>query len=298
MIDSEVISNYGYGAAVLGALVEGDGVAILSGVEYSVDGSGRLAGGLTPVALGFQASLVLIIAVSNIRQSTGSRRVPPAAVAVLGVVVITASSSRAAIVALIVAVIVMIVFRARAFAKVVGALVASALVVAYLWLLEPLLLALGASQASIDTATGRFAIWDAIVTHNQHWFIGNGFASMRYADSGPDSDLFAATGYLPSENALLQALVSGGILAGVLWLAIAAVVGLRLWRARYHTKGLSVAVGVVLVANAAFSVGQSGYALAWWWLLASGSASVLALRPSASGHQTFPRQPAFKALHS
>ena len=32
MIDSEVISNYGYGAAVLGALIEGDGVAILVGI--------------------------------------------------------------------------------------------------------------------------------------------------------------------------------------------------------------------------------------------------------------------------
>ena len=32
MIDSEVISNYGYGAAVLGALIEGDGVAILAGI--------------------------------------------------------------------------------------------------------------------------------------------------------------------------------------------------------------------------------------------------------------------------
>ncbi|KTS93376.1 hypothetical protein SB14R_20860 [Pseudomonas oryzihabitans] len=32
MIDSEMISNYGYGAAVLGALVEGDGVAILAGI--------------------------------------------------------------------------------------------------------------------------------------------------------------------------------------------------------------------------------------------------------------------------
>jgi len=32
MIDSEMISNYGYGAAVIGALVEGDGVAILAGI--------------------------------------------------------------------------------------------------------------------------------------------------------------------------------------------------------------------------------------------------------------------------
>lgn len=243
---------------------------VVNGDMQTQFGNGaRLGGAISPVSVGFEATLVSVLAVARWRRREG--RWPWLSLAVAGVSVyaVYASFSRAALISFAAGVVAVLIYRRpkRIVLKVTVAAVG--LTVGYLYLADWVVGLLGRTPDSgLDSASGRYTIWEHIWVTNEHWIRGHGFAALRYL-TGPDAYLFEATARLPAENALLQAVVMGGVAAGLLWLGLF-YRGLKvLWRARTASGGMSLFFAFTLLVNAVYSNGLSGSSAGIWWLLAA-----------------------------
>jgi O-antigen ligase len=197
--------------------------------------------------------------------------------------------SRAALISFTVGIVALVAFRVRRHrvAKVVGVVVLAWW--AYQLAAERVVRFLGGNDLeSVTGASGRYEIWDQVLSVNDQWWRGWGFAALKYPD-GPDWALFAATDQRPAENALLQAVLMGGVVAGLLWLWLAWRALRILWEARDVAGGATIYLGIVLSVAATFSVGLSGVSSDCWWLMAAFSFAT-ALQKSSTADPEVPGQ--------
>ncbi|RYU13688.1 O-antigen ligase family protein [Nocardioides iriomotensis] len=231
----------------------------------------RLSGGLSAVSLGFVAAMVLGYSIHRFERG---KRALSLLVAGLALYMLYATFSRAALVSAGLGILLVIALRGRSrFVRML--VVVGGGVLAYQAAGDALLNALsGAERAGVDTLTGRVPIWQTIIDVNEHWWRGYGYAALRFDDgAGPDSGLYVATGKLPAESGLLNALVMGGVVAAGLWLWFILCVFRDLWRARREAPVAAYFL-VVLAVNAVLSNGTSGSPPVFWWVL--GALSLLA----------------------
>jgi hypothetical protein len=238
--------------------------------ETLFEGTERLTGALSAVSLGFEATMVLAIAASQLRARRG--RLVPLVIAGISVYIIYATFSRAALISLALGAALAFICGRRIKPLRLIAL-AVALIVGYYTLADRILLALGGQQQyGFASLTGRTTIWQRVIDHNEHWFRGYGFAALRFKDGlGPDAILRRWTGGLPAENALLFAVLMAGLLAGALWLWLAGRIAWSLWTARTPLAWFTL---TILAVNAFLSAGLGGNPPTFWWLL--GAASLVA----------------------
>lgn len=242
------------------------------------EGMERLAGITHPVLLGFEASLVLIVGAARYRHRIGRWPRLSLAVAVFAGYVLYATFSRTALISVTVAVVLALALRqgrgrAVRFVTIVGA----AGVVGVLFYQRAVDFLVGPDPAALETGSGRYNIWAAILDRSWEWWtFGYGFQALRDG-TGPDRMTYLAAYGLPAENAPLQVALMGGVGALALWLWLA-------WRAARAALGgyraasvLTVALLVVLLFNAVYSVGLSGASTDFRWLLAAFSWPTLLL---------------------
>lgn len=237
----------------------------------------RLVSSLSAVTVGFEAVAALGVALYRLRRTSPPlTRLSALLVAGLSVYVAYATYSRAALISLAVALVVAWIARGRVSGNRAARLVALSVAGAFLLARysEEVLTALGGrDRYGISNLTGRTQIWSTVVANNEHWLRGYGFPALRFPDgAGPDRMLMVATRGLPVENALLYAVVTGGIVAGLLWLWLAVSLGRALWVSGHPlARYLLIALGV----NAVLSIGAAGNPPVFSWLL--GSVSLLAV---------------------
>ncbi len=231
----------------------------------------RLVSSLSAVTVGFEAVAALGVALYCLRRtSPPTTRLSAALVAGLSIYVAYAAYSRAALISLTVALVVAWIARGRGggdrFARLAVVGTVGALILAR-YADEALTLVGGRDRYGISNLTGRTEIWATVVANNEHWLRGYGFPALRFPDgAGPDRMLMVVTRGLPVENALLYAVVTGGVVAGVLWLWLAVSLGRTLWTSGHPlARYLLVALGV----NAVLSIGTAGNPPVFSWLLAS-----------------------------
>ncbi len=251
---------------VTAAAVVHVGLAVAYRVSDSSYLTTRLTGGISAVGLGFDASMLAIVAIWFALSRRRWLRVTGLAVALIAGTVVVYTFSRAALVALLLGLLVAWIFAGRRrlvrLAAVVG-VGAITTIVAWPWIID--YLSLG-RISSLVGASGRFDIWATIVQNFNSWATGYGFGAL-YNRGGPDEPIFDAIEGVPSENAFLQALLIGGVVALVLFCVIVFVVGRALVAGSSTGYGLSWAIFIVLLTSAVFSAGLAGDGMAFWWAL-------------------------------
>ena len=254
------------------ASVAGLVLAVVEGHRTVADtGVNRLTGTNSAIFLGFQASLVLIVAYMHVRGTGGRGRLWPLLAMALGAYVLVESFSRTALISTALAAAVIFFFSGRQSRLVRGLVLAAMLLVVMLVAVPVVIRYLGANHSeTVFEASGRVNIWPRLLHHDTEPWAGYGFGTLH--DSlGPDQRLLYLNGGLQSENAALQAFLMGGFLAAALWLWVAVRVLRSLWSVRSRAGGVALGVAVVIALNAMASSALSGIAVDFWWLLAAAS---------------------------
>lgn len=245
-------------------------IALVSGETTVTEaGAERLTALNSPVLLAFEATLVLALAlVRAYTARSGLARLAFVAVAVIAGYVTYAAFSRTAFISIALGVAAVVLMRVRRDPL---GLLAAVLAGTLAWFgLRNLFIDFlgGADSTSLDNASGRYWIWNVILDSNQHPWAGHGFAAMRYL-GGPDDYLLRATEGLSAENAILQTLIMGGVVAMIAWLVLAFRALKVLWKVRDFYGHVSVFIAITLILNMIYSVGQSGVSAQIWCLLAA-----------------------------
>jgi O-antigen ligase len=230
----------------------------------------RLSGGTHPILLGFEAAMLLVVAVWAMGSATGLRLVGWCSVVALSGWVLLGAFSRASLIAVALALLVVWVFRSGWWGVKLPFVVAG-LMIAVIARGGDLVAYLSKDQiASFYSGTGRLEIWQQVWEKHQQ-FLMHGFGFGALNDSlGPDVSLWAATGGENAENAVLQVLLDGGLVLLLCWVVLAALVG---WYGLRRVRPTSVAIALLLIllVSAVTSSGLSGEGFQWWWLLAFAS---------------------------
>jgi hypothetical protein len=244
-------------------------ITLLAGSDRAIlTDAHRLEAGSSGVLVGFEALMVILVSAYFFVTNTRHRWFFIAGGA-LGLIALLLTFSRAALISAMISIAILLVFATPRHRVLRSAAVAVLGYLAYSRFSDDLIARLSGGNAdSLYTASGRYTIWDAVLANFQNWGLGLGFTPLHDATNA-DQSLFAATGGLPVENALLQALITGGVVCAALWLLLALRGLLQLWRLRGVAHGLSVAMIAPLVVSGVFSVGLSGVGYEWWWLLFS-----------------------------
>lgn len=245
-------------------------LALVAGQTHVVaSGATRLAGATSAVLLGFEATLVFVIALSRWATRTGRWPALSLVIAVIMPYVVYAAFSRAAIISLVAGLAALAIYRLRTHRGLLSILLGGFTIVGYLLFESQIREFLGGNdQASLSNASGRYVIWQRLIENNEHWFRGYGFAALRWPDQ-PEATLSFINQGLSAENAILQATIMGSLVAGIAWLLLAVRSLQVLWSVRSQLKGTSIFIAIVLLVNMIYSAGLSGVSSQMWWMLAA-----------------------------
>lgn len=240
--------------------------AAIANIRTTQFGTGeRLAGGTSPVLLGFEAACVIIV--SLLMVSRGARKVPRLLIVALAVYVMFAAFSRASLISLVAALVLVFIFWTRrhvalrfffgavAFVLLVGPVTDTAL--NYLS---------GGNVEGFLGATGRYNLWGLALANFDGWATGFGFFPLRGHTAGEETLRIALNG-LPVENSAIQALFTAGVVGLAIWASLFIRTIFGLLHFRHESRGLVIALAAPLVVAAIYSVGLAAGSFDWWWLL-------------------------------
>lgn len=122
----------------------------------------------------------------------------------------------------------------------------------------------------ITELTGRIPLWHSLITAvADHPFFGFGPSAFRSAAPNLGAYLSAPQlGLGGAHNGLMQALVDGGIIAGLLWIAVMIAVGRHVWRTRPGIRPVAIALFVFSAVSTITGTNANGIGMGWFLLLA------------------------------
>lgn len=259
-------------------------LSVLDGRTVASGPIARLGGATNPVHLGFMCSMVIIFAYFRWKHRLGRYPLLSLGVLVLSVYCLYAAFSRSAMVSVAAGLLVTIILRRRKGAAVRTILLVLTAGGLLYFLFDPILrfLAGGDDIEALENASGRYNIWPGIISHlGDFWIRGFGFQALRDGQ-GPDRLVYLAAYGLPSENALLQAILMGGVAGLLLWIWLACRSFAAMWKVRAVAGGLSLYLMAVIFINIVYSAGLSGVSSDVWALLATFSFAHTLQRTSSS----------------
>lgn len=139
--------------------------------------------------------------------------------------------------------------------------------------------AVSRSNSELGSLTGRLPLWENLAPAIlDHFLVGFGPAAYRNQDPALTKYLSGGEAQLSvAHNALIEALVAGGLLGGLLWLVVMVALARHVWRAPPSIRPLALALYAVSAVTAMTTSSAAGIGLGWYVLLA------LAALPTAGG---------------
>jgi O-antigen ligase len=268
--------------ATLAALAAHVVWALLSPHYTGSTGEVRLVGLLIANSFGFAAGIT-VLAGFVIWRSRLWRGFSWAGVILvsLGAVAIKEGVSRTAFVATIIAIFAALFVRNRDVTAGAGrrVFVLAGLVLGGLLVLSSHQTALAkwfqSGDTQLATLTNRTLIWNSIVPHAlDHPFVGLGPGALRF-----DPTLhFQATGLGQAHNALVEALIGGGVIGAALWICMMLALGRHVLGVFGQYRVLAVSLWLSCVIYS-ITMGQlAGFGMPWFLLMA-----LLAMRTRLEG---------------
>jgi O-antigen ligase len=233
----------------------------------------RAAGLTHPVSVAFDGAMISLSALALASQ----RAIPRAAglaAAAFGVAAIIAARGRAGATGLAIGVVVLVLMRVVAKGGIRSRWAGiGALAVAGLPIITPILAPRALSWyargdiSDLGTLTGRTTLWRLVLRAiEERPVTGWGVGSLRSGELAIRITEEAFGGH--AHNALLEATLSGGLLAGALWLLLIRLLVGSLWSLSGTDRALGVALCSLLAVNSITDGGPAGYGLTWHLLLA------------------------------
>lgn len=210
----------------------------------------------------------------------------------LGVYAIVESEARTAAIAVLVALIASIAAargapRSRVRPALAGGLVvAAAVYVAFQpQLYQSALRKFSGGNNDLSSLTGRLPLWrNLLPAIADHPILGFGPAAYRDESAALSEYLSPQQLELQvAHNALLEALVAGGLLAGLLWLCLMVSAARLVWRTQPTIRPVAVGLFVVSAVSALTTSSAAGIGIGWFVLLAL--AALPAALPAAEESQ-------------
>lgn len=240
------------------------------------DGRLRLEGGSHPILLGFEATMVFLIGLSVAAER--HRRLVRAvfvAIAAFGAYVDVRAYSREDLIGAVLGLAVLVLAlpgRKRWLRLLVMCGVATSIVLPLG--VDGLVTLLGATSVQqLSTATGRTEVWQRLFSTGVDFpFTGYGYAALNDG-TGPDARLYYASGGTPAENAVLQALLDGGVVGLVIWVLAMLALLLSVLRAKAPIRPVALAMVPMFAISISVSSDLAGEGLSWYWLLALAAAA-------------------------
>ncbi|MFD2092791.1 O-antigen ligase family protein [Blastococcus deserti] len=281
-------------AGLLGATIVGCAAHVVYAVfvdaDYvGVEGEQRLTGLLIANTFGLAAAVTLAGAF-GVWLGKASRRGPAlllwTAIAVSGYALVQAAARTAAI-AVLLALVAAIssTWRLGKTSRGRAAMSGGALVMTVVYVIfQPQIYSSAASSfirgnTELFTLTGRLPLWgDLLTAVADNPLFGYGPAAFR--NHAPELGRYLTAselGLSVAHNALVEALVSGGLIAGLLWLALMVSTARHVVRVPKSLRPVAVALYMVGAVSAITSSSAAGIGMGWYLLLAL---AVLPVMPS------------------
>ena len=261
--------------------------ALTIGRKYvSIFSGGRLGGIIHPNTLGYLGAVLAVYGVTQLLGTPNGRSRAAAGSLVLGSMSILASGSRTALASALVGSAVAAIGqrhfrrnpppelavepdRRKSDNKLRSVLVVGLSTGLVGWLVLLAQREKGFHRASTDsTLTGRSELWGALLQRvAERPFTGYGAGALR-EDSSLISQVVAEAGWSGggAHNALLDATISGGVLAGLCWLLIVVALGRRAIQSR--GQGALAPLFALAFVHSFTEAGAAGFSSAWYVLVA------------------------------